>query len=401
MIFQTEDFSYKIFYMYVVSLLALQIANSLQFLQSTLLYGFIFFSGLFIVKKGWAELNYYFISYGSFFLYCAVQSLFIKNSRTLGFLYDLFTCLVIVFLVINIIGSKRQIEKIMYGIVVGAVLFATIVFYYYEFSFARMVQETAAGLRIGHKLTNPNFIGITCSYGTCIAVFLIFENIERKNYRLVLLLMVSAIFSGYFSFISGSRMTYLTLFVGIVFVFFFEFLPRMTFKRTVLLLFLTSITLGLFFHLEAFSWSRHRLMQMFLMMNGEGSSEGSINERKQLLEAGLRLFSKHPFLGNGVDALREQAGYNAHNNYVEILSNNGVIGFLLYYLGYFFQCILLVRVREKDRLYTIMLFTMISLLVNEIAQITYYDRFTQIKLALISCYLVLEFQKKRRKRDYV
>lgn len=397
MIAQTEDFSYKVFFLYVVSLLSLQITNPYQIFQSILLYGFILFSGFFIIKKGWAEVNYFFVSYGLFFLYCAIQSVFVKNERTFGFLYDLFTCLVIVFLIINIIETKKQIKTIFYGIILGAVLFSVIVLSYYHFSFIKMIQDASAGLRVGYNLTNPNFIGIICSYAACVSIFLIFENVDRKRYQVVLFLVLCSLFCGYFAFMSGSRMTYLTFFVGGTILFFLEVLPKLTLKRTFVFVLLLSIVLFSFFYLEAFNWSRHRLLQMVLLLIGEGTSEGSMNQRSQLIEEGISLFSEQPFFGNGVDALREVTGYNAHNNYVEILSNNGVIGFFLYYLVYLVNGLLLLRVRIKDGLYPIMLFTMVSLVVNEVAQITYYDRFSQIKLALVSCYLVIEFQMQRKK----
>ncbi|MBO0454020.1 O-antigen ligase family protein [Candidatus Enterococcus murrayae] len=345
-------------------------------------------------------MNYFFVSYGLFFLYCAIESIFVRNTRTLGFLYDLFTCLIIVFLIINVVETREQLKKAFYGMIIGAVIFSIIIFSYYDFSFAKLAQDAASEMRIGHTLTNPNFIGIVCSYAACVAVFLIFENLDQKRYSLVLFLLASALFCGYFAFLSGSRMTYLTLFVGAMILFLIEIVPKLTLKRAVVFISMISIVLFLFFHLEAFSLSRHRMMQAFLLLNGEGTSEGSMNHRKLLLEEGLRLFSEHPFFGNGVDALREIAGYNAHNNYVEILSNNGIIGFALYYFTYLVNCLMLLKVKKKDSLYSIMLFTMISLIVNEVAQTTYYDRFSQVKLALVSCYLVLEFQK-RRNKEYV
>ncbi len=80
------------------------------------------------------------------------------------------------------------------------------------------------------------------------------------------------------------------------------------------------------------------------MINGllGNSSEGSFDWRNLMVSEGLRYFRESPIVGQGIDNFRylfgAQYGYQtyAHNNYVEILADVGLAGFLLYYSIYFY-----------------------------------------------------------------
>lgn len=83
-----------------------------------------------------------------------------------------------------------------------------------------------------------------------------------------------------------------------------------------------------------------RLYNLYLSFFGSNSNDVSINERKYMIELGLNLFMKKKIFGWGTDgfAIQMQDVFGryvySHCNYVEMLCNFGIIGFLLYYTYY-------------------------------------------------------------------
>lgn len=351
----------------------------------------VLLSGLSIIKSGDLQFNPYVIGYSLFLLYSFVQTIFIRNERAVETLFEMAICVVLILLVSNIICSQEQLNYLFYSFAVSGGIFSAFVFSSYNYSFVKIMAATDSGLRIGSELTNPNFIGIICSYCGCVGLFLLIDNLEKRNYLHSFLLGIGSIFSLVFALLSGSRKTYMTIFLGCLILFFSSIRQKLTLKRALFMLIGAGIGVALFLNLEVFSWSRHRLLQMFLLVFGEGTAEGSINHRELLIKESLELFRRRPFFGNGLEAVRQLTGSYAHNNFAELLASSGISGFFLYYSSYFVTLILLINYKgKKDILYYIALFTLLSISINEIAQVTYYDRFVQVRLALIASYLIIE-----------
>jgi hypothetical protein len=64
--------------------------------------------------------------------------------------------------------------------------------------------------------------------------------------------------------------------------------------------------------------------------NREGSS---VYIRERMVSVGLQLWAKQPIEGHGAGQFMSLSGFGmyAHNNYVELLANDGIIGLVLYY----------------------------------------------------------------------
>jgi O-antigen ligase len=57
-----------------------------------------------------------------------------------------------------------------------------------------------------------------------------------------------------------------------------------------------------------------------------------------MVEQGLRLWEQAPLLGNGLDSFRGLSGQGtyAHNNYIELLADGGVVAVVLFYTIHLF-----------------------------------------------------------------
>ena len=60
----------------------------------------------------------------------------------------------------------------------------------------------------------------------------------------------------------------------------------------------------------------------------------SVYIREKMVSVGLQLWAQQPIIGHGAGQFSSLSGFRAyaHNNYVELLANDGIIGLVLYYI---------------------------------------------------------------------
>lgn len=124
-------------------------------------------------------------------------------------------------------------------------------------------------------------------------------------------------------------------------------------------------------------------------------TKGDDDIRYKFAELGIQYFMQNPILGVGIDNYRFKLLYDigldtySHNNYVEILSNLGIIGFVSYYWIYIY---ILIRVFKEyiyandKSLIIIGLLVMVSIVIMELGLITYDYPYMQVMILL--CYKI-------------
>lgn len=134
------------------------------------------------------------------------------------------------------------------------------------------------------------------------------------------------------------------------------------------------------------------LGELTVVQRAEGTLQGrETDTRSHLIQRGLELWWERPITGHGIDQFRHVSEYTyySHNNYTEILSNFGVIGFALFYSLY---ALLLIRavpaaLRGSDTAWTI-LAIVVLLLLMDVARVSYTSRMTWLTIGLMSYYSV-------------
>ncbi len=133
----------------------------------------------------------------------------------------------------------------------------------------------------------------------------------------------------------------------------------------------------------------------------EDSVESGTGDRFALVARGLSFFVRRPFFGYGENAYTSLNGaafgdYRySHNTYVELLTNLGLVGFLLYYIPYLETIIALRKASkksEKDNLAILFFAFMISTLFLHIGTVAYATATLLIQLVAIGFRLV-EFER--------
>lgn len=128
----------------------------------------------------------------------------------------------------------------------------------------------------------------------------------------------------------------------------------------------------------------NRLLAIF-----DDSIEDSSRDNRTIMRMNaLGAFLKRPIFGNGVaytNVINKKVlgvSVYSHNNFLELLCNYGIVGFLLYYSMYFYS--ILKSYTKKMDVYAKMVLTcLIPLMVIEYGQITYYVKIGVIPMMVL------------------
>lgn len=185
--------------------------------------------------------------------------------------------------------------------------------------------------------------------------------------------------------------------------------PRKVLARLFVALLLLSLALWLLLNNRfLYQLVGYRVSGVIAFVTGEGIVDSSISGRNLLIEAGKEMIRDYPFFGVGAGNFSNNAfdSYGiwrdvyAHNNYIEMWADLGIIGLLLYYIPRFWCCIELLKIRkrlsdEEAPLCALLLAIAIGTLVTDNMKISYEKEPQQILFGLQFAYCV--YMKKRVK----
>ncbi len=136
---------------------------------------------------------------------------------------------------------------------------------------------------------------------------------------------------------------------------------------------------------------RFASMLSFWFENRTHKVDNSLYMRSYYIQLAKEMFSESPIIGKGmgnfariIDETYNVAGVYSHNNYWQILSELGIVGFLIYYSLYFVIVIKLIKNAffEKSRLSLMFLTFMILLMVLETGLVTYNSKMPHVVIAI-------------------
>lgn len=234
---------------------------------------------------------------------------------------------------------------------------------------------------------NENRLGRIVS---TIGFFVLVYGLQTKNRRLLTFLVPVLIMV----FLSGSRKALLALAFYFALSMFIGQDRRSLMKRLMLILGLGLITAVLIFKVDAlYRIIGHRVEQMFsYLFSGESTDESMLSRGKMIVQA-WDAFKNAPVLGHGMHSFSFITYYKSysHNNYVELLSGLGLIGFLLYYVPLFsFVKIGFSRLKYSSLEVPFALGLLVSSLLQDVANVSYISMIDHLFLG-IAIGMILSF----------
>ena len=324
--------------------------------------------------------NWSFILYFLFFIWSSItviNSLNISESiRTLGEIYSL---LVAFLFLIYFLSKINNIKKVFFYIIIGLTIIevvSVIVPYVYEISQDSLTQRA----RVFRGYTgNINILAFILLIKFPFLVY--FQITKRGNYKLNFLLSVLTVFIIFSIFATRSAM--LTMFFVTILIFcFIMFVKSFHLKQSITTLvkpLFLPLLIGLILNNLESGLSNSQSFQSRLSTLNEIQEDTSLSQRARYYKAAFESFLEKPIMGKGIGTWEFESipyerlemdnyvvPYHAHNDYLEVLAETGIVGMILYFGMIFFICYHLLRKildRDSDqdtKLFSIFLITALS-----------------------------------------
>lgn len=337
-----------------------------------------------------------------------VEGLFVDSNLALVKLdryFDFLQVFVLGLLIVAVLvryGDIRPLEFAMYaGVIYSSVL---------------MVNDLFLGgnlARAGGGIGQPNELGIGLAMASAFAFArLVLLSIDKgQKQRLDLLLVCGLLFiqalAAYMNFAwTGSR-TGMVLCSLILAFSVGTLCYGVTQGKPRLLLLIVAVIVGFPFVIQAISDTTfaERLANVYLYFSGKelAIQEQSLFNRSGMFQTGLDLWWQRPIFGWGFDAFRYVSGYQtySHSNYIELLTNNGIIGlgaYLAIFVVAMVRSITVTRNVENRKALRMMLFVLIGvLLASGVTSVIYYRKAHWIVLGLIVALIAMVPQLNRQR----
>ena len=354
--------------------------DSLIRLTSTLL---LFSSGLFLVlfhKGRYLPKIQYFFTYFIFVAYAFSSCLWARDTENVfSLLTSLIRILLLAFMIPARVKTIRDCNAI-FNVYIIAILIKAVVLFFMMYA---LYGDDLISHRFGNNFGyNPNDTAVACICAICFLIYYLFDENNKINFSVELiciLLLVVVIF------LTQSKKGILGLFaLPIMYMYFI----RMPFKKYIplfvalLVCVIAIVSSGILE--ESIEGGFERISNM---LNEESSKDDSTIMREKLVRSAIELWKTHPIFGAGLNNFAiyfgESRDYYSHNNYTEILSGLGLIGFALYYIPIYVYTI---RIRRnwKFPLAQSLKTLVIILLILDIGNVSYQSFSIQIIYVLLA-----------------
>ncbi|WP_102348318.1 O-antigen ligase family protein [Bacillus sp. Marseille-P3661] len=252
--------------------------------------------------------------------------------------------------------------------------------------------ETWGTTRIGTAIGyNANDVGLKLSFAALCSIY--FINKSNKKYLSIALFSFSILST--VAMFSGSRKVFLILICGILIYSFFRLKKNIytLFKYLPIAIIFLIIFYNVIMNVEPiYNVFGNRIEATIVTLLGDNSavSESETQVREAMVLRGIELFANQPLLGYGLGNYAIVSGYGiySHNNYIELLTSLGIIGFLLYYSIFIYLFLkLFKRLIYKNKSFAFPFATIFILLLIDMALVSFQTGYIQILIMLSYSFL--------------
>lgn len=310
--------------------------------------------------------------------------------------------LIILMLAVSLsLDTTEKINKIINSFTVGGISLTIISIYHYGVT--GIFNALNSGDRLGAEIIQANIFG----YYLTITALVIFANIILGKGNLpfnIMLLIVPVIFIVG----SGSRRSLIILVFGLFISLILKSMSEKNLLKTLNKV-VTSIIILISFSYIFWKFVNElpflqRFTGLINFFTKSGEVDNSILIRNQMMNFGFENFLDKPILGYGLEQFRVYYYLNfgayrpAHNGYIQILFELGIIGFLLYYGFILFLIVKQTKIfildKNNNAFYMVILLS--TLLISDVGTSSIYEKFTYVFIGISFAILTENHKEKRR-----
>ncbi len=349
-----------------------------------------FFYVVFITKEYIFSTNSIIAAYALFAIYALASSFWGIGFKEPSFRSaQLFVILINLFIIYNIIKKFNIYNAFLNGILLGS-----LVNYIFILGIVPAPFPIIEFHRYYGTLGNPNTLAMLMV--TSIVGSIIYLRKEKE---------ISKIFYyyQYFNILLAVYMIFLTaskkgIFSGLLLITVFILLTMKKPEHFLKLMFFIGIGIISFLYyvdIDTFLSTANRIIYRFTKAEASLSSNtnfGSTGERRYFIELGWNYFTSNPLFGYGLDNFRLIARSYSHNNYIELLFGVGLVGAIIFYSIYY-NLLKKIKVMKDNNLKVIFLTYILILLVTDLAQVSYGNKFILYALVYLSAFVENDYCK--------
>lgn len=326
----------------------------------------------------------FYIWWSLLFLLYAYVGCFSAYSKTYAVTFSVTLTYVVVcdIVVLLSIGMNEQLKNAVLNIIIfSATCKALLCYLQYGFLYFLTARFT--------ETTSANTLGYYCAFACVICFYFIgSQSGHRAVYWSLIFLNIV------FITLSASRKAIIFLIIPVAIMWIAKSKnPLVVIRNVAISILAVLLMLVLLLNVDfLYTMIGYRVEGMLNAFLGTGVVDASTNTRIGLIEDGLSWFAKKPVFGYGVSNFKALCAvyrswgsvYYAHNNYVELLVDCGVIGTLIYYslhIKLLWTGILNWKRMDKGQL--MFLGMLLSMVVCDYGMVTYFDIFSQLMLVLV------------------
>lgn len=363
--------------------------KSNEITESLSLIIFVSFSFFNIIKRRKLVINIQLKFYGLFTMFCCLSYFWALNrSYTLKPMITVVALLIFLAALSNNINTKEDLLKIIKYVVISNVVVSLKILALY------WIYEGSAASRI-KSITGIYFntIGQVIGFSIFFSLYL-YKYYNSKKYLFFSILQFTAVL------LTTSRKSILIPVLGIFIILFLE----KKFLKILKYIIVVSLFIFILNRLDSniSNTFATKFSELIKYTNGLETDDYSINLRSFFIETGKNIFRSYPFWGIGINNfsyyIADYTSYieprYSHNNFIELISCLGIVGFCLYYYSYIYILIKLVNSKLKNReneFLTISISVILDLLIMEWGIVSYSGCLYHIFIMLI--YYTEKYQK--------
>jgi O-antigen ligase len=356
----------------------------------------IFIVLYFIKRLRIPKISFRYIIWNLFFLlYCSFGCLYaFSKSYAIDQTISLFYVAVCNILIAIYLSSHMEMIDTTLKIVIWGALFKAFICFIQNGFLVFLDSRATEG-------TSANTIGLYCAFA-CIISFYLAKNEKHKIYYL--LGIVNLIFLA----LSASRKAILYMLIPIAVMQILKNRNPLKIAQNILLVCIAS---GVIFFLLMrtnflYVMIGHRIESMMNGVLGIGTTDSSTSTRLQLISQGMEWYSQRPISGYGLNNFRalraayfpNWSAYYAHNNYVELLVDCGLVGTIIFYSMHMDILMKAFKSRRKlSALSNMLIGMLVSILVCDFGMVSYDGIFIHLMLMI----MYLNFSKISDKSDLI
>lgn len=282
----------------------------------------------------------------------------------------------------SILYSYYSVRKNAMEELFSVLFWASLIVVFYSYVFYGkdlIINVILSGKRLDNSFSNVNTIGMVSGIMIIITVFKAICN--KCIWYLILdipaIILILA---------TGSRKAIVIVFIGVFSLLLFKYLNRNIFKTifwSICISIIALLMIRWIMSLEAFAGIGQRMKGMIALFTGNGIIDSSSWLRYEYIKLGINIFKKNPIYGIGMGNARifvsSDYGHDAylHNNYVELLANGGILGFIIYYCIYYMVIKNLIKYfKYRDKYTSVVIILVIMQLVIDYGSVSYYYKNT-------------------------